>query len=120
MIKDMAFVAYSVSDVPRAVAFYRDIIGLQPSEMASEHWVEFDVGPTTFGIGRGEGIGIKPGSQCSAVFEVDNLAEFRNKLKAQGVAVTDIMEGPTCKSCFVTDPDGNRFALHHRNEGKRT
>jgi len=115
VIKDMAFVAYSVSDVPRAVAFYRDVIGLQPGDMASEHWVEFNVGPTAFGVGHGEGIGIKPGSQCSAVFEVDNLTELRSKLVAQGVTVTDVTQGPACMSCFVTDPDGNRFALHQRS-----
>lgn len=114
MIKNMAFVAYSVSDVPRSVAFYRDIVGLKASDTASEHWVEFDVGPTTFGVGRGESIGIVPGSQFSAAFEVDNLPEMRHKLLSQGITVTDVMDGPACKSCFVTDPDGNRFALHQR------
>ena len=77
MIKDMAFVAYSVTNVPRAVAFYRDLIGLKPTTVAGEHWVEFDVGNTTFGIGHGEGIGISPGSQCSAAFEVDDFAALR-------------------------------------------
>lgn len=113
MIKGMAFVAYSVSDVPRAVSFYRDVIGLQPTQ-ASEHWVEFDVGDTTFGVGQGEGIGISPGSQFSASFEVDNLDEMHTRLTQRGVTVTGINESPVCRSCFVSDPDGNRFALHQR------
>lgn len=29
MVKDVAFVAYVVRDVPQAVAFYRDVLGLQ-------------------------------------------------------------------------------------------
>jgi predicted enzyme related to lactoylglutathione lyase len=114
VVKDLAFVAYSVSDVPRAVAFYRDVIGLTPGESSSDNWVEFNAGPATFGVGRGESIGIKPGSQFSAAFEVDNVAELHERLVQGGVPVTDLMDGPVCVSCFVTDPDGNRFALHQR------
>ena len=114
MIKGMAFVAYSVNDVPRAVAFYRDIVGLKQAGLASDYWVEFDAGDTTFGIGRGEGLGIAPGSAFSAAFEVDDLTQARERLVKHGVKVTEIQEGPVCSSCFATDPDGNRFALHQR------
>ena len=113
MVKDMAFVAYSVADVPRARAFYRDTIGLRPSAGAeSDHWVEFEVGAATFGIGNGSAIGIAPGSCASAAFEVDNLDRMRSDLQARGVTVSDVNETPVCFSCFVTDPEGNRFALH--------
>ena len=114
MVKDMAFVAYSVRDVPRSIAFYRDVVGLKPGEMFGDHWAEFDVGGTAFGVGNGESIGIMPGSQFSAAFEVDNLAEMIEKLKSHGVEMTDVMDSQVCSSCFVTDPDGNRFALHQR------
>lgn len=117
MIKEMAFVAYSVKDVPRSVAFYRDTIGLTPGSTSfGDQWVEFDVGSTTFGIGSGESIGITPGSAFSASFEVDDVAAMREQLKAKGVEVTDVSESPVCFSCFVTDPDGNRFALHQRKD----
>ncbi len=115
-VKDIAFVAYSVADVPRSVAFYRDVIGLRPGQSFGEHWAEFEVGNTTFGVGRGEGIGIAPGSQQSAAFEVDDAAAMREKLHATGVKVSDLNESPVCFSCFVTDPDGNRFALHQRKK----
>jgi len=115
VIREMAFVAYSVQDVPRAIAFYRDIVGLTPSDAGfGDQWAEFEVGNTTFGIGNGEAIGIKPGSQFSAAFEVDDVAGMREQLKVKGVEVSDVMESPVCQSCFVTDPDGNRFALHQR------
>lgn len=112
MIKGMAFVAYSVSEVPRAVAFYRDVVGLKPEGLASEYWVEFNAGETTFGVGRGEGLGIAPGTAFSAAFEVEDLAKMREHLLAHGVDVSEIREGPLCTSCFANDPDGNRFALH--------
>lgn len=111
----MAFVAYSVRDVPRAKAFYRDLIGLKPGDMFSDQWAEFDLGNATFGVGNGERIGIMPGSQFSATFEVDDLTSMRGALLAKNVPVTEIMEAPKCNSCFVTDPEGNRFGLHQLN-----
>jgi predicted enzyme related to lactoylglutathione lyase len=111
-IKDVAFVAYSVADVSRSVAFYRDIVWLRPGQSFGDSWAEFDVGHATFGVGRGESIDIAPGSQCSAAFEVDDAAAMRDSLKAKGVKVSDLNESPVCFSCFVTDPDGNRFVLH--------
>ena len=114
VIKDMAFVAYSVRDVPRAIEFYRDVIGLKPSDVFGEHWAEFDVGTTTFGIGNGEPLGIVPGSSFSATFEVDDVVATRDGLVAKHITVTDLMDGPACTSCFVTDPEGNRFGLHQR------
>jgi len=114
----MAFVAYSVRDVQRSLAFYRDVLGLRPDEAmlerSGEHWIEFEVGGTTFGIGNGEIIGIVPGSQFSVAFEVDDVHAMCERLLALDVPVTEVQDGPACSSCFVTDPDGNRFALHQR------
>jgi predicted enzyme related to lactoylglutathione lyase len=114
MVNDLAFIAYSVRDVPSATAFYRDLVGLQPGESFGEHWVEFNVGSTAFGIGNGEGLGFMPGTSTGASFEVDDIAAMREKLLSHDVTVTDIAEFPNCSACFVTDPEGNRFALHQR------
>lgn len=112
MVVDMAFVAYSVRDVPKAIAFYRDVIGLKPGASFGEHWAEFDVGNTAFGIGNGEPLGIIPGTSFAATFEVDDVAAERERLLAAGVPVTDVHESPVCWSAFVTDPEGNRFGIH--------
>jgi len=112
VVKDLAFVAYSVRDVPRAVAFYRDVVGLQPGQAFGDHWVEFNVGSTAFGLGNGETLGFSPGQSTGAAFEVDNIAELRNKLLGQNIAVTELHDFPNCQACFVTDPEGNKFALH--------
>src|ERR1700691_1756429 len=112
MVKDMAFIAYSVRDVPKAREFYRDVLGLTEGDTASDHWVEFEVGSTTFGIGNGEPLGIGPGSAFSATFEVDNVAAERERLVGRGIEVTDINDFPNCYSAFVTDPEGNKFGIH--------
>lgn len=114
MVKDMAFFAYSVRDVPRALAFYRDILGLVPGDSFGAHWIEFDVGGSTFGIGNGESLGYVPGASTGAAFEVDDLYATRERLKESGAEVSDVHEFPACMTCFARDPEGNRFALHQR------
>jgi predicted enzyme related to lactoylglutathione lyase len=49
---------------------------------------------------------------------VDDLVSMRDSLVAKNVQVTEIMDGPACSSCFVTDPEGNRFGLHTRKSKK--
>lgn len=117
MVKDIAFLAYSVRDVPRAKAFYRDVLGLQPGESFGDHWVEFDVGSTTFGIGNGESLGLMPGASNGAAFEVDDVRAMRDRLEESGVEVGEIHEFPACFSCFASDPEGNKFAIHQRKPG---
>ncbi|MBV8721376.1 MAG: VOC family protein [Candidatus Eremiobacteraeota bacterium] len=116
MVKDVAFFAYSVKDVPAAIKFYRDVVGLKPGDMFSEHWAEFDVGATTFGVGNGTPLGFIPGNSTGAAFEVDNIAQLRDKLIEHDVTVTELKEMPNCSVVFVTDPEGNKFALHQRKK----
>lgn len=112
MIKDLAFVAYSVRDLAAAKAFYRDVVGLEPGESMSDYWAEFTVGSAAFGLGDGTSLGMEPGKSTGAAFEVDDVAAMREKLLQRGVKVSDLSNFPGCSACFVTDPEGNTFALH--------
>lgn len=114
MVKDVAFIAYSVRDVPKATAFYRDVVGLKPGESFGDHWVEFDVGSTTFGVGNGEALGFTPGTSTGMTFEVDNIAAMREDLIKHNVSVSELHDFPNCSAVFATDPEGNRFSLHQR------
>lgn len=115
MVKDVAFIAYSVRDVPKGIAFYRDVVGLRPGGMFSEHWAEFDAGATTFGIGNGETLGFVPGESNGVMFEVDDVARARERLIAGGAGdVSEVNDAPSCLSCFASDPEGNRFGVHQR------
>lgn len=114
MVKDLAFCAYSVRDVPAAIAFYRDVVGLKPGDMFSDHWAEFDLGNTTFGVGNGEGLGFVPGKSNGVMFEVDDIAAARERLQRGASDVSELNDFPGCYSCFASDPEGNRFGLHQR------
>lgn len=119
MVKDIAFIAYSVRDVPRARDFYRDVLGLEVGETFGDHWVEFNVGNATFGIGNGEPLGFMPGASNGAAFEVDDIDALRSRLQTTGLEVIELHEFPACTTCFASDPDGNRFALHQRKPPQR-
>jgi predicted enzyme related to lactoylglutathione lyase len=114
MVKEIAFFAYSVRDVHRARAFYSETLGLKPGASFGEHWIEFDVGNATFGIGNGTPLGFEPGASTGAAFEVEDMEVMRERLKAAGVEVGEVHEFPACVTCFARDLDGNRFALHQR------
>jgi hypothetical protein len=47
---------------------------------------------------------------------VDDIVASRERLASNDVVVSDVYEFPTCSVCFVTDPDGNGFAVHQKRE----
>jgi predicted enzyme related to lactoylglutathione lyase len=110
-INGVAFIMYPVADVPRAVAFYEDVIGLAKSGIEQPFWVEFDVAGTTFGIGNFEQVGT-PGTAQSLALEVDDIAAFRAALQSRGVESTEPFETPVCWIATLKDLDGNGICLH--------
>lgn len=107
----IAFVMYPVTDMPRAVAFYRDVLGLKQSGLASDYWVEFEVGDTTFGIGNFEQVGT-PGTAQSLAIEVADMAAARADLAQRGAESSEPFETQICYISMLRDPDGNQIWLH--------
>ena len=110
-ISGVAFAMYPVTDIPRAVAFYRDVLGLTKAGLDLEYWVEFDVAGATFGIGNFEQVGIA-GSAQSLALEVSDLAALRAALAEHGIESSEPFETPVCRISETKDPDGNRIWLH--------
>jgi catechol 2,3-dioxygenase-like lactoylglutathione lyase family enzyme len=107
----IAFTMYPVSDVPRAVAFYRDGLGLPQAGIEAEWWVEFEVGGGTFGVGNFEQVGV-PGSAQSLALEIADLNGFRAALSERGIESSEPHELAVCRISVVRDPDGNQVWLH--------
>lgn len=110
-VTSIAFTMYPVSDLPRAVAFYQDVLGLKKTDFASAFWCEFEIGGATFGLGTFEQVG-QPGSAQSLALEVTDLAAFRAMLAEKGFASSEPHETPVCWISGVKDPDGNGVCLH--------
>ena len=120
-ITEIAFSTYPVTDVPRARAFYEGVLGLKVTmntDMGDKgHWIEYDIGATTLGIGRAEGW--KPSSDgCTVALEVD---DFDSSIAALKNAATPFRMGPfetpVCHMAMVSDPDGNTIIIHKRKPG---
>lgn len=117
-IREIAFSSYPVTDIGRARAFYEGVLGLKvtmESDMGDQgHWIEYDIGPGTLGIGRYPGW--KPtGDGCTVALEVEDFDGAVADLKAAGVIMKmGPLETPVCHMAMISDPDGNTLIIHKR------
>ena len=114
---EVAFVAIAVSDKERARKFYQETLELKPTRTQMDGaWVEYDLGPTTIGVG------CHPAWQPSrdgttVAFEVEDIDDAYAKLKERGVKFDmEKMETPVCWMAQFRDPDGNKLVIHKRKQ----
>ena len=115
MIKEVAFVAVAVSDKEQARTFYQETLELRPTQTQMDGaWVEYDLGPTTIGLGCDPSW--KPSRDGTTIaFEVEDIDAAIEKLKGRGVAFDmEKTETPVCWMAQFRDPDGNKLLIHKR------
>lgn len=101
-----------VTDMERAVGFYRDAVGLEIVSRHGDEWAELDAGAIRIGLhGAGEGRTVSHGG--TAVFRVDDLDVAKAALEQRGVAFADHLgEVPgIARYASFADPDGNSMQL---------
>ena len=105
-----------VKDMPRAVHFYHEILGLviihpnEPVDFSQTMWVELDAG--TCSLALHGGTKESPGDEHNLVFKVDNLQAARQALLAAGVEIGEIRileDGEPVAS--GVDPEGHHFSI---------
>jgi predicted enzyme related to lactoylglutathione lyase len=119
-ILELAFTGYPVTDMGRARAFYEGILKLEPTriiENSNGHWIEYDLGHSTFALSNMSKGEWKPSSDGPAVaFEVDDFDSAVGDLQTSKVRfVIEPFESPVCRMTIVSDPDGNSIAIHKRH-----
>jgi len=117
MITQIAFVATPVTNIHRARAFYEGVLGLKPTHIAcDDKWIEYGIGAGTFAISGMDPQQWAPSSQGTSVaFEVDDLDDLLSLLVAHGAKIAlDAFDTPECRMAIVSDPDGNKIAIHKR------
>jgi catechol 2,3-dioxygenase-like lactoylglutathione lyase family enzyme len=111
------YVTVPTRDTARAVAFYRDVLGLPESEYAAG---EVETPNVTLGFWKPEedgeqfvpnenGIGLRVADVHAAVEEA----------RGAGAEVLGIEDTGVCHMGFVKDPDGNVLILHRRYAPRR-
>jgi predicted enzyme related to lactoylglutathione lyase len=109
-----------VTDFARARSFYKDKLGLEPTEPDGD----------LFECGKGTGfiissMGSKPGGHTQMSFAVDDVAAVVKQLKARGVVfeeydyptlktVKSVAERPDFKAAWFKDSEGNMIGLGQR------
>lgn len=118
LVTSLDLVFYWVGDIDRAVAFYRDVLGLQVIRRDGSSWAQFDLGGRRFALhAAAEGQPPAPGG-ATAVFGVHDLDEAKAILMARGVPVEHEgdVEGYARFLSFL-DPDGNTVQLIEYADG---
>lgn len=117
-IRGTDFVLFLVSDLARAAAFYRDVLGLKCEiESAEYQWAEFDCGDVTLALKGGSvGPGEKAGGRIALA--VADVRAADAELKRRGLRTEgEPVDSGVCLAVEVADPDGNRIFLHQRTDG---
>lgn len=118
-INAIAFTGYPVTDIPRARAFYEQVLGLKSTavfEHEGKHWIEYDIGPSTLAISNMSADQWKPSADGPAV--ALEVAEFDAAIAALRAAqvkfLIEPMDSGACRMAIIADPDGNSLCVHHR------
>ncbi len=111
-IEQVDFVSVPTRDYERAVAWYRDVLGLPVSEYTP---AEVETPNVTLGFWNPEGDGepFVPNAGGIAL-RVADLQAACEEVAAAGAEVIGIEDTGVCLMGFCKDPDGNVLILHRR------
>lgn len=103
---------FLVRDPDAMIAFYRDKLGMQPTEVDDQgRGAEFTLADgSTFGVWKTES-GDTGGFTMLAV---DDINAAREAMIARGVQFSPVDESPVCHMAFAKDPEGNAVIIHQR------
>ncbi len=108
-------VAVVVSDRQRALAWYRDVLGLEEAYVAPRegHWIEVGPQRPSTRIHLCEYGGEEPGGPTGVTFLTDDIRREYERLSGLGVRFLDAPRRMEWGEwlCIFLDPDGNEFDL---------
>ncbi len=113
-----------VSDMSRAISFYRDVLGLT-LRFESPGWTEFATDGATLALHPAEGTNSKrndpqhmPAGRCRPGLTVPNLDDFHRRMLENQVPCT---QGPTevfgARVAQYVDPDGLPISVGEERRG---
>ncbi|MGH2913119.1 MAG: VOC family protein [Solirubrobacteraceae bacterium] len=117
LIEGVDFVAVSTKDLPKAVDFYENVLGLERSVYLQErNYAEFEIGNLTLSVLDAEKMGMTHSVRGHEIaLHVDDIKTARTTLEGRGVEFRgDTFDTGVCHMALFADPDGNPLMLHHR------
>lgn len=114
-LKKVGYNILYVKDTEKALAFYRDRLGV-PVRSAEQGWVELATEGFTLALHGCDKVHKQPETAPTLVFNVDDIRAAHEALKAEGVKVSELHQvcehdGKVGMSGDFTDLDGNRLSV---------
>jgi predicted enzyme related to lactoylglutathione lyase len=109
----ISMIMLGVENVPRSVAFYRDVVGLELQSQSSE-FAFFKAGSVTLALSLPLGLNLKPrAGAAEIIFPVESVTKAQLLLKNRGCSfLKDAREvTPGSWAATFTDPDGHHLTL---------
>lgn len=116
LLSDIGQIAITVSDVAKATAFYRDVLGLKFLFSAGPNLAFLAAGSVRIMLSTPQGAG-EPGKNSTLYFKVADIAAAHAAIVARGAAnertpqLTAKMPDHELWMAFLRDPDGNLVGL---------
>ena len=115
------YVYFPVSDLEKATAFYRDVLGMTPVFSMGGMWGELQAGDSTVALHvdndrplASQDAGMRP----STAFACEDVAAMAERVReAGGKVFMEPFESGVCTMAVVSDLDGNPVMLHRRDDG---
>ena len=112
-VEQVDFIAIPTRDLSRAVAWYRDVLGLPESEV-TEGELETPNVTLSFWEPEREDLPFVPNEAGFGV-RVADVEEARAELEAKGVEfIAETWDSGVCHFAAFHDPEGNTIILHRR------
>ena len=112
-IEQVDFISIPTRDVGRAIAWYRDVLGLPESDM-SERELETPNVTLSFWQPEAEDLPFVANTAGFAL-RVADVGDARAELEAKGVEfIAETWDSGVCHFAACRDPDGNTVILHRR------
>ena len=123
LISGVDFVAVPTHDLPRAVEFYGETLGLRRSVyMPERHFAEFETGNLTLNVMDAQQMGLEHRTSHNPIaLHVEDVEAARRTLEGHGVEFAGAtFDTGVCHMALFADPDGNMLMLHHRYAPRTT
>ena len=111
-VEQVDFVSVPTRDIARAVAWYRDVLGLPVSEFASGE-VETPNVTLSFWSPEADGEEFVP-NVAGIALRVADVEAAVEEVRLAGAEVVGVQDTGVCHMGFCKDVDGNTLILHRR------
>jgi catechol 2,3-dioxygenase-like lactoylglutathione lyase family enzyme len=112
-IEGVDFISIPTRDAARAIAWYRDVLGLPESEVTAG---ELETPNVTLSFWEPEREHLPfVANEAGFALRVADVEEARAELESKGVEfIAETWDSGVCRFAAFRDPDGNALILHRR------